>query len=88
MPIVLDPSTERRIQQKLEDGRYSTAGDVLSAAMDALARQEERDAAIADIRAKIAVGVSEADHGELTDGDEFFAELEREAEANNSSKIA
>jgi antitoxin ParD1/3/4 len=88
MQIVLDASTERRIRKKLEDGRYSTASDVLSAAMDALARQEERDAAIADIRAKIAIGVNEANRGELTDGDEFFAELEREAEASRNSKIA
>jgi len=90
MKITLDPAIEQRVEQKLKDGKYANPAEVLSAAMDALAQQEAYDAAVADLRAKIAVGIAEADRGQLSDGEEFFAELDRElaADGDPNTKIA
>lgn len=78
MEIQLDPATERLFLERLKSGHYAAAGDLVSAALAALSRLEAQEMGLADLRKKVAVGIEAANRGELSDGDEFFAELERE----------
>ena len=40
-------------------------------------REHEREAALAEIRRDVQLGLDQARAGQLTDGEEFFAELAR-----------
>jgi antitoxin ParD1/3/4 len=75
MNISLDTATERLVQEQLKSGRYRDASEVVAAAVQALSRQE---AELAEVRRKIATGIDAADRGDVSDGDAFFAELDRE----------
>jgi antitoxin ParD1/3/4 len=84
MQIALDPATERLIDEQLKSGRFATREAVIVAGLQALAQLDTEDAALADLRQKVAVGIEAADRGDLSDGDEFFAELEREEQERSA----
>lgn len=75
MNVHLTPELEQLVQSKVKTGRYNSASEVMR---EALRLMEERDLVKAEIRNKIAVGVSSAKAGRLSDGDEFFAQLDAE----------
>ncbi len=68
----------------MKAGLYATPNDVVMAAMDAFSRQEAQQAAFADLKSKIRAGIESANNGELSDGDEFFAGLERDEQQFSS----
>jgi Arc/MetJ-type ribon-helix-helix transcriptional regulator len=85
MPITLSPETEALIQEHLSRGEFATVDDLLHAALSLLEQREfvsmatdEVLAAYPGIREKIEEGFADAEAGRLTDGEEFFAQLERE----------
>ena len=61
---------EEYVKGQIDSGRY---GDVDAVVSEALRQMEERDMAVADIRAKIAVGMRDLLEGRHCDGDEFMA---------------
>jgi antitoxin ParD1/3/4 len=69
MSVTLDPQIEARIRTLIETGRYPDANTVVN---DALRVLESRDRQIDELRAKIQIGIDEADRGEL---DEWTPEL-------------
>lgn len=78
MNVLLDPTAEQMVNERLQTARYSTAAEVVLAGLRALRRQEALDAEWAAIRAKAKEGIADADAGNLSDGEAFFDELERE----------
>ncbi len=87
MNVSLTPELEQFVYDKVKSGRYLSASEVVREALRLL---EERDhlhqAKLAELRQHLAIGIEQADRGELIDGDEVFAELEddiRQVEAEH-----
>jgi putative addiction module CopG family antidote len=86
MNFVLTKDMEQFIEERLRRGRYPSPEDVVRAGFASLRQQEaieslsaeEIEAVFPDMRGQIARGLEEARAGKLTDGDEFFNQLERE----------
>jgi antitoxin ParD1/3/4 len=77
--ISLPPALRRFIDERIRSGRYESPDDVVREALRLLHdRERERDAAVDEIRRKIAAGVASAKRGEFFDGEEFFADWRRE----------
>lgn len=72
MNVILKGDSQRLVEEQLQTGRYPTAEDVVLAGLDLLRR---RQAKLANLRAKIAVGLDQARRGELVDGEEVFDEI-------------
>ena len=76
MNIALKPEQAQFVQNKLESGQYATADELISEAFRLL---EERDLAYAkwveETRKTVAVGIEQAEAGQLTDGRVAIARL-------------
>ena len=75
MNVQLTPEQEKLVLTKVKTGRYSSASEVMS---EALRQMEDREQIKEEVRKKIAAGVASAKAGRLTDGEEFFAQMEAE----------
>ena len=74
--VSLTPELERFVNERVASGRYQTASEVIRDALRLLEeRHHEREAALAEVRRKIAEGIEAADLGDLHDPEEVFAEL-------------
>lgn len=74
LSITVTPAMARLIRQKVEDGSYGSASEVIRAAMRAFQRDEEEySARIASIRARIRASVE--DTGPTHSSEEVFTEL-------------
>ena len=79
LTITVTPELEAFIRERVATGRFDTAGDVVREGLKLLeGREHEREAVLDEIRREIAVGLEDAKAGNLSDGEAFFAELERE----------
>jgi antitoxin ParD1/3/4 len=69
MTVTLTAEQEQFITEQLKDGHYRSAADVVAQSLGMLRAQEEfiRSNA-AGLREKIAVGIEQANRGELLDG--------------------
>lgn len=77
MNVSLTPELEALVQQKVRSGMYSTASEVVRAA---LRQMDERDR-LARLREVVAVGIAQADRGESVEmTDEVWDELDRSAD--------
>lgn len=93
MNLRLSPELEKFVDEKVKTGEYATPEDVVRAALVTLRQQEglgrltaeQVHAAFPGLGEKIAQGIADANSGKLTDGDEFFDELEREDGQGRSS---
>jgi Arc/MetJ-type ribon-helix-helix transcriptional regulator len=82
----LSPETQKLIEGRMKAGGFPSPDDVVQAALASLDQQDplsriadaELDALYPGFREKIARGLAEAEAGRVSDGEEFFAELERE----------
>jgi antitoxin ParD1/3/4 len=88
--ISITPELDAFLQDRVNSGRYQTTSEVVREALRLLERQEqERDAALYQLKAKLERGSAQAEGGESIDGDEVFDELRemieerRRAKANN-----
>ncbi|NER34185.1 MAG: type II toxin-antitoxin system ParD family antitoxin [Oscillatoria sp. SIO1A7] len=79
MNISLTPELEKLVNEKVKNGQYSSANEVIGAGLRLL---EERDrlnqASLAELKAKIRSGIEASDRGEVVDGETVFAELEED----------
>jgi antitoxin ParD1/3/4 len=72
MNINIKPDSQRFVEDQLQSGRYTSPEDVVQAGLNLL---KEREANLAAVRAKIAVGLEQARRGELLDGETVFDEI-------------
>lgn len=71
MNVSLTPELERRISEKVESGLYTTASEVVREGLRLLfAKPESREQILERLRADIAIGLEQADRGELISGDQ------------------
>ena len=89
MNVSLTPELEQFVHEKVKSGRYLSASEVVREALRLL---EERDrlyqAKLTELQQHLAIGIEQADQGELIDDDDLFAELEddvRQIEANQQN---
>jgi antitoxin ParD1/3/4 len=74
--ISLTPELDAFVQSRVSSGRYQTASEVVREALRMLERVEKgRERAFHQLKAKLERGASQAERGELLDGDEVFNEL-------------
>ena len=79
MNISLTPKLEQFIQERVKSGKYLSESEVIEEGLRLL---EERDSLnksrLAELKAKIRVGIEELKRGEVVDGEAVFAELEED----------
>ena len=73
MTVTLRPDHERLIAEALRSGAYQSSEEVIKQALELL---HERDAWLAENRAKIEEGYASAQRGELIDSDRVRAQME------------
>lgn len=75
--VSLTPELDRFVTSRVESGRYQSASEVVREGLRLLEERElARQTALAGLRREIAVGLEQADRGELFDGEEVFGDLE------------
>jgi antitoxin ParD1/3/4 len=78
MPITLQPEHERLITEALRSGTYRDSEEVIQRALELL---RDRDAWLAENRARIDEGYAAAQRGELIDGEQVRIRLEEKKRA-------
>ncbi len=79
MNVSLTPELEKLVSTKVKSGRYNSASEVVREALRLLEEHDKaRAAQLAGFRAEIDRRVASLDRGEGVDGENFFAQLERE----------
>jgi antitoxin ParD1/3/4 len=82
MNVSLTEELEEIIRSKVESGRFSSATEVLRAGLRLLEREEEaRTKRLAAIRAQIEEGITQADRGELVDGEDAVGRVKQRSAA-------
>jgi antitoxin ParD1/3/4 len=88
MSIALTPTQEQLLDRLIRTGRYSSAAEVLSAALHLLEEQERHyEQWLEETRQKVQVGIDELERGEGLDGEvviERLREKLRKARASDS----
>ncbi len=75
--ITLPPHLEDFVASRVASGRYESVTEVIQESLRFLEQHEALlEIPAAELRARIAVGLEQADRGELRDGEEVFQELE------------
>src|SRR5688572_14771215 len=83
MTIILDPQLAPVLRQKVDDGLYRTTDEALNEAVRLL---DARDRRLKHVRSLLAVGLEQAERGELIDlTPELLDEIDREVEAASST---
>jgi antitoxin ParD1/3/4 len=73
------PELEAFVESRVASGRYQSASDVVRAALRLLETDErDREAALAEVRQKIQLGLDQIQRGEVFDGEAVFDELDQE----------
>jgi antitoxin ParD1/3/4 len=76
MNVSLTPELEQFVQSLVASGRYQTASEVVREGLRLLEEREQaRETALNELRAKIRRGIEQADRGELLEGDTVFEEI-------------
>lgn len=75
--ISLTPQLQQLLNEKLADGRYGSASEVVRDGLR-LIEQRDRLLAIDEIRAKIDEAWQQSERGEGTDGERVFARMRKQ----------
>jgi antitoxin ParD1/3/4 len=74
--VSLTPELGEFIESRVASGRYQTASEVIREGLRLLEEREQmREAALEELRAKLRHGIEQADRNELLDGDAVFEEV-------------
>jgi antitoxin ParD1/3/4 len=85
--VSITPELDAFLQSRVKSGRYQTTSEVVREALRLLERQErERDEAFYQLKTKLERGATQAENGELLDGDEVFDELREMIEERRRGK--
>jgi antitoxin ParD1/3/4 len=94
MSVSVTPELEQFVRELLESGKFSSASEVICEGLKLLQdRYIVYQTRLTELKQEIAIGIEQADRGELIDGEEVFAELEEdtrqiEAEIQQASEVA
>jgi antitoxin ParD1/3/4 len=76
MQVSLPPDLERFVTELIGSGQYHSPEEAVRAGLCLLQDQERlRRIRLEEVRKEIAIGIEQADRGELIDGEEVFASL-------------
>ncbi len=75
MTIALQPEHEKFIQAQLATGRYASALEVISEALQLLEKRNEYDYWVEKIRAEIDMAAGQLDQGQGIEGETVVAHL-------------
>jgi antitoxin ParD1/3/4 len=76
MNVSLTPELEAFVQKKLETGSYGSQSEVVREGLRLLMERDQLfEARLAELRREIAIGVGQADRGEVVDGEVAFERL-------------
>lgn len=76
--VSITPELDAFLRSRVKSGRYQTTSEVVREALRLLERREqEREAALLQLKAKLKRGAAQAERGELADGDAVFDELRK-----------
>ncbi|MEH2124389.1 type II toxin-antitoxin system ParD family antitoxin [Nostoc sp.] len=79
MNISLTPELEQLVKDKVNSGRYHSVSEVMGEALRLLDERDRiQEQRLAELKAKIQVGIEELERGEGIDGEEVFAEIEED----------
>ena len=85
--ISLTPELGAFLQNRVKSGRYQTASEVVREALRLLQQQEkEREQRLRQLKVKLQRGATQAERGELLDGDEVFEELRQMIDERRRAK--
>ena len=76
MNVSITEKLEEFVNDKVESGLYNSASEVVREALRLLVQQDElRQLRLDELKKEIAIGVGQADRGELIDGEKAFEKL-------------
>ena len=76
MNVSLSPTLERMVEEKVKTGFYNSSSEVIRAALRLLEEQDRlRRLKLENLRQEIALGIEQADRGDLLEGEEVFRKL-------------
>src|SRR6476469_4092140 len=86
MELKISPEMQRFVDAKVKSGQYASAEDIVHAGLATLMQQEglaelgndEIARLSTDMRKKIAEWLADANAGRMSDGEDFFDQLEEE----------
>ncbi|MBN3942682.1 MAG: type II toxin-antitoxin system ParD family antitoxin [Nostoc sp.] len=79
MNVSLTPELEQLVKDKVNSGRYHSVSEVMGEALRLLDERDRlQEKRLAELKAKIQVGIDELERGEGIDGEEVFAEIEED----------
>ena len=83
MTIELDPKTEKRIRQEVEAGRFASAQELVTVAVDEYLRETDvlKEYTSEEIEEKIERGLADIEAGRVYDGEEVFRRLREKSAA-------
>jgi antitoxin ParD1/3/4 len=76
MSITLKQEQEKFIMDKLQQGKYKSAEELLATAFQLLEENEQKEQEIIWLREKILEGKQQMEEGKITDGEVVFQRLE------------
>ena len=78
MNVSLSPEQERFVISQIEQGKYSSAEQVLAEALQLLSERQQamEELRLQELRQKIASGTEQIARGQVTDGEVVFARLQ------------
>lgn len=80
MNVHLGPVFDQFVARLIKSGHYQTQSEVVREGLRLLKEREElKQLQVANLRQQIALGIEQADRGELVDGPQLFANLRRPA---------
>lgn len=81
MNVSLTPELEKLVAEKLKTGHYSSASEVIREGLRLLIEADRlKRERIESLRRDIAVGLDQANRGELVDGPKALAKMRRQIE--------
>ena len=82
MNVTLPPELEQFISRKIESGQYFCESEVILEGLRLLRDRDELDKMrLETLRKEIAIGIEQADRGELVDGKGVFERLRQKIQA-------
>jgi len=74
--VSLTPELEKFVKERVKSGRYQTASEVVREALRLLeVHEQDKQEALARVKAKLQRGLEQAERGEVRDGEEVMEEI-------------